>query len=143
MFMAIKTKYRDHMLNVKLFAIVSVLFLLFVSSAHAFEIKTKTPGLKVYWDNTLKYSTGFRVGSQSDTLTDTAKNPSNLNQDDGDRNFDSGLISNRVDLFSELDIIYKGWGARISGAAWYDSVYNTGNDNDSPGTANAIDVAHE
>ncbi|MCP4712164.1 MAG: DUF1302 domain-containing protein, partial [Planctomycetes bacterium] len=89
------------------------------------------------------YSAGFRVDGQSDTLTDSARNPGNLNQDDGDRNFDRGLISNRFDLLSEFDVIYKGWGVRLSGAAWYDFVYNTDNDNNSPATANAYSVPHD
>ena len=144
MIMTTNTKCRDHVFNLKLFTIAIVLLLLlFVSSAQAFEIKTKAPGLRIYWDNTIKYSTSFRIDSQSDTLINSADNPSNLNQDDGDRNFDTGFISNRFDLLSELDIIYKGWGVRVSGAAWYDFAYNTDNDNDSPGTANAFSVSND
>src|SRR5690606_7310248 len=57
--------------------------------------------------------------------------------DDGNRNFKKGLISNRVDWLSELDVVYaKRYGFRLSGAAWYDSVYNQRNDHDSPGTSN-------
>ncbi|MBW2369939.1 MAG: DUF1302 domain-containing protein [Deltaproteobacteria bacterium] len=117
--------------------------LLFLPSAHAFKINTGVPGLKLYWDNTVKYSASFRVEGQSGTLTDPARNPSNGNQDDGDRNFDKGLISNRFDLLSELDVIYKNFGVRVSGAAWYDFVYNEDNNNDSPMTANALSVPHD
>lgn len=85
------------------------------------------PGLKVTWDNTIKYSNAFRVKSQDSTLL------SNPNADDGDRNFDRGLISNRLDLLSELDVKYQNFGARVSGAGWYDTVYNSENDN--PGFA--------
>lgn len=59
--------------------------------------------------------------------------------DDGDRNFKRGLVSNRVDLFSEFDIAYKNMGLRLSGAAWYDDVYNRGNDNRSA-TVNSASV---
>ncbi|RJF95568.1 DUF1302 domain-containing protein [Noviherbaspirillum saxi] len=90
-------------------------------------IETDTPSLKVTWDSTVKYSTAFRVKSQDPALL------SNPNADDGDRNFGKGLISNRVDLFSELDLQYNNFGARLSGAAWYDDVYNRTNDN--PGFA--------
>ena len=138
------TKCRDGGFILRLIIVTIVgMLLLTVPAAQAFRVKTKVPGLKIFWDNTVKYSAGYRVEGQSDTLTDTSQNTYNGNQDDGDRNFDTGFISNRFDLFSELDVIYKGWGVRVSGAAWYDFVYNTGNDNDSPGTANAFSVSHD
>jgi hypothetical protein len=103
----------------------------------AFEIDSGNPDLKLRWDNTIKYSNATRVKGASDQLT------SAVNHDDGDRNFNRGLISNRFDLLSEFDLIYKDFGARVSGAAWYDSVYNRSNDNDSPSTANARSVDHD
>jgi len=144
MSMTLSTKCRGYVSIFRLFTItIAGALLLFVSSAQAFKIDTSVPGLKLYWDNTVKYSAGFRVEGQSGTLTDPAQNPSNGNQDDGDRNFDRGLISNRFDLLSELDVIYKGFGVRVSGAAWYDFVYNTDNDNNSPMTANALSESHD
>jgi hypothetical protein len=89
---------------------------------------------RILWDTTVKYSAGFRLSDQSRRLT------SNPNEDDGNRNFDSGLISNRFDVLSELDMIYKNVGVRISGAGWYDFEYNKDNDNDSPFTNNSISV---
>ncbi|MBI5444099.1 MAG: DUF1302 family protein, partial [Deltaproteobacteria bacterium] len=120
----------------------AAILVLAASSAQAFRVDTGNPDLKLSWDTTLKYSAAFRVEGQSDTLVSAARNPSNVNQDDGDRNFDRGLISNRFDLFSELDAIYKGFGLRLSGAAWYDFEYNRDTDNDSPGTYNAFSVSN-
>lgn len=97
------------------------------SSAMALTIETEVPDLKIQWDNTVKYSNAFRVRSQDPALL------TNPNNDDGNRNFGKGLISNRFDLLSELDVKYRDVGARVSGAAWYDTVYNT--DNDNPGFA--------
>lgn len=105
----------------------------------AFEIDTGNPDLKVLFDNTLKYSTGWRLKDPSSTLT-TQPFAHWPNLDDGDRNFRKGLINNRLDLLTELDVSYKGFGARLSGAAWYDSVYNQSNDNNSPSTANNVSV---
>lgn len=103
-------------------------------TAGAFEIETENPDLKMRWDNTLKYSNSFRLKSaDSELLVDP-------NFDDGDRSFGKGLISNRADLLSEYDISYKNLGARISAAAWYDTVYNRDNDNTSVGTVNATSV---
>jgi len=106
-----------------------------IPQAHAFNIDTSNDDLSVRWDNTLKYSNAFRVRGQNDALI--SGNAFSANADDGNRNFNKGLISNRVDWLTELDVVYaKRYGMRVSGAGWYDSVYNTRNDNNSPGTAN-------
>lgn len=99
-------------------------------SAHAFPVDSGNPDLKINFDNTIKYSAAYRLKSPSSSLTQ------DVNLDDGDRNFRRGVISNRVDLLTELDVAYKDVGARVSAASWYDSVYNRGNDNDSPMTVN-------
>lgn len=97
--------------------------------ARAMEVNTGDSDLKVRWDNTFKYSSAFRVKSLSSDVTTT-----NPNLDDGDRNFGRGLVSNRLDVLSELDVVYKSdVGVRISAAGWYDRVYNSTNDN--PGFA--------
>lgn len=112
--------------------------------ALAFQFDTGIEGLSTSWDNTLKYSNAFRLhGRESSVSAGPGSSVGNPNMDDGDRNFGTGLISNRVDLLSELDIKYGDVGARFSGAAWYDSVYNRSNDNDSPGTANATSVDND
>lgn len=113
------------------FAATSVLLgLVAATPTHAFQFNTSTPDLSVRWDNTLKYSNAWRVNKQSDELISQA------NSDDGARNFSRGLISNRFDLLSEVDLFYKNYGFRVSGAAWYDSVYNSKNANSSPDTVN-------
>ena len=83
-------------------------------------------GVTLDWTNSLRYSAAARVsGRDSDLL----ENP---NLDDGNRNFSTGLISNRFELFSELDLVSaSGIGARVSALGFYDTVYNR--DNDNPG----------
>ncbi|MCY1334489.1 hypothetical protein D9M69_202470 [compost metagenome] len=109
-----------------------------VLPAQAFQFETGNPDLSVRWDNTFKYSAAVRMKDRHDKLV------ADNNLDDGDRNFDRGsLVSNRLDLFSEFDLSYKGSGLRVSGAAWYDDVYNKKNDNKSPGTANAYSADHD
>lgn len=97
------------------------------SPALAVTFETDNPDLRLQWDNTVKYSNAFRLKSQDAALL------SNPNADDGDRNFNKGVISNRFDLLSEFDLKYHDFSARVSGAAWYDTVYNRANDN--PGFA--------
>jgi hypothetical protein len=64
------------------------------------------------------------------------------NADDGDRNFSPGLISDRLDWLTEFDVSKDGYGIDVSGTAWYDTVYNNTNSNDSPATFNPISVPH-
>ncbi|MES2265050.1 MAG: DUF1302 family protein [Pseudomonadota bacterium] len=105
---------------------------LYAPAACSFDIDSGNPDVKINWDNTVKYSAAARIREQSAALL------ANINGDDGDRNFDKGLISNRIDLLSEFGVAYKDFGVRVTGAAWYDQVYNQSNDNNSPGTANGI-----
>ncbi len=115
----------------------------------AAPIDLGNPDIELRWDNTVKYSAGIRAKSRSDALTQFvpptaggSTGPAALNGDDGDRNFKSGgLISNRFDLLSEMDMVFrKDYGLRVSAAAWYDAVYNRSNSNDSPATNNSLSV---
>ena len=93
--------------------------------------------LDVRWDNTLRYSAAFRVFPYDAALV------SDPNYDDGDRNFAPGVVSNRLDLLSEVDASYGDIGLRVSVAGWYDTVYHQRNANDSPATFNPISVPHD
>ncbi|MBF0551345.1 MAG: DUF1302 family protein [Deltaproteobacteria bacterium] len=117
-------------------AVILVLFL-FVDPAQSFKFDTGNPDMQASWDNTIKFSTAYRLGNKSDALT------GDINQDDGDRAFNPGFISSRFDLLSEFDLKYKNYGIRLSGAGWYDPVYyHANNDNNSASTANAYSVPH-
>jgi hypothetical protein len=114
-----------------------------VDVSRAAEIDTGNADVKLRWDNTVKYSAAARVASRDDVLVtdDPSANRNTINLDDGDRNFDKGLISNRFDLLSEADLSFKNnFGARVSAAAWYDTVYNRDNSNDAPGRVNQTSV---
>ncbi len=87
-----------------------------MSTAQAIEIDTGNSDLTIRWDNTARYNYMLRVESQDQNILNSA------NSDDGDRNFNKGTVSNRIDLLSELDVVYKkAWGFRVSGAGWYDA----------------------
>lgn len=120
------------LLDVKLF--VTLLFLV-VSPALvlAFEIPAGNEDVKLRWDNTFRYTLSQRVKGQNDAIL---KSPNN---DDGDRNFDVGIASNRLDILSEVDAVYKDkYGIRLSGAGWYDQRYHDHLDNNSPSTSNHL-----
>lgn len=98
-------------------------------TAFAFQIDSGNPDVRMSWDNTFKYSAAWRVNKPDNNIADNSIGPQ-VNTNDGDLNFDRGLISNRVDLLSEFDLRFKrDYGLRVSGAAWYDDVYNHSNDN--------------
>ncbi|MDM0047421.1 DUF1302 domain-containing protein [Variovorax sp. J22R115] len=103
-------------------------------SANAFEIDTGNDDLQVRWDNTVRYNLGRRVQSQDPVIL------KNINADDGDRNFgNNSIVNNRVDLLSEFDVVYqKKFGARVSGAGWYDNAYSGSLDNTSVATSNHL-----
>jgi hypothetical protein len=102
-------------------------------SAWAFEIPTGSEDFKLRWDNTFRYTLSQRVKGQNDAIL------SSPNNDDGDRNFDVGIASNRLDILSEVDAVYKDlYGIRLSGAGWYDLRYRQHLDNNSPFTSNYL-----
>ncbi len=100
--------------------------LLAVSTASAEEFKYK--GLDIRWDNTIKYSTSFRVQNPDPNLL------VDRNFDDSAYDFPSqgNFFSNRADILSEFDVQFgekKNFAIRVSGAGWYDSIYATSNSN--------------
>ncbi len=110
-------------------AACAVLAMLASGGAHAVQFDTGNPDSQLSWDNTVKYSAAWRVRSANGSVADNSLGPQ-ANTNDGDLNFGKGLISNRLDLLSELEYRYKReFGFRVSGAAWYDDVYNRRNDN--------------
>jgi hypothetical protein len=110
--------------------------------AQAFEFDTGGSDLKVRWDNTLKYSTIYRL-KDPDAGQLAAYAAGGSAGDDGDRNFKKGIASNRLDLLTEFDVVHGGnKGLRISGAGWYDDVYQHGNDNNAPATSNNLSAPY-
>src|SRR5471032_3340928 len=90
-----------------------------IAAGHAAEIVTDNPDLSVRFDNTIKYNYANRISDQNAAILKS------VNNDDGDRNFNKGTVSNRLDLLSEFDVVWQNrMGFRISGAAWDDAAYN-------------------
>jgi hypothetical protein len=97
-----------------------------ITPVHAFEIDTGDPDLAVRFDNTVKMNYAQRVESADPRLSHS------WNNNDGDRNFRAGSpVSERVDVLSEMDVVYKQTsGFRLSSNTWYDHAYdNVGSDN--------------
>lgn len=103
-----------------------------LSSANAMQFDLGDSDWRLRWDNTVKYSMAYRLQGQDNAITDspTAGGLYPNIQSQGDNNFDRGLVSNRLDLLSEVDLSTQNYGVRVSGAAWYDDIYNQNTDSD-------------
>ncbi|SEB61005.1 DUF1302 domain-containing protein [Pseudomonas marginalis] len=99
---------------------VSVTALSIVGSASAVSFDVGDPDFKVRWDNSVRYNLGFRAQGKEKALS------LSNNQQVSDNKFDRGdVVTNRFDLLSELDVVYKEeYGARVSASAWYDQAYD-------------------
>jgi hypothetical protein len=119
---------------------------LIASNAHAVDLSPADSDWSIRWDNTVKASTIYRLHDADPALVDSVRLlvpgvpasafPQALDFNAGDDNFRrKGIVSKRVDLLSELDLVYrKDYGLRVSGAAWYDAAYR--------GTTAATDPAN-
>lgn len=91
-----------------------------IGEGRAAEIVTDNPDLSIRFDNTIKYNYANRVSRQNAVILKS------VNNDDGDRNFDRGVVSSRVDLLTEFDLVFrKTMGLRVSAAGWYDAAYGS------------------
>ncbi|SDT93362.1 Protein of unknown function [Pseudomonas pohangensis] len=100
-----------------------------VSSVQAIEIDTGNEDLAVRFDNTFKYNYGVRTENADKTMLATP------NSNDGDYNFrHAGTnITNRLDILTEFDVVYKdSMGFRLSAASWYDKAYDNVGSNSNP-----------
>ena len=101
-------------------AIAAAAFLaLTCGTAQAFDFDTGNPDLSVRWDNTARFNYAVRVEGRDPKIGNSAL------ADEGTYSFDKGdAVAKRLDLLSELDVIFKKrYGARVSGAGWYDAAY--------------------
>ena len=115
-------------------AAIALLLVGICNNANAFIIPTGNEDYELRWDNSFRYNYGIRVHGTDDPILN------NLNIDDGDRNFDKGEVTNRLDILSEMDFRHKsGYGIRISGAFWYDQAYYNGVKNTSVMSSNNLD----
>ncbi len=115
---------KQHRLPLRRSLLATAIMLAAVPAAQAVEIDTGSEDWSVRFDNTVKYNYGVRTQSADQRMLGTPNN------NDGDYNFrHAGTnITNRIDLLTELDVVYQNrMGFRTSAASWYDKAYdNTG-----------------
>lgn len=122
-------KSNNSHLNLRRNLLASAILAASMPAAQAFEFDTGSEDWSVRFDNTVKYNYGVRAESADKRMLATP------NSNDGDYNFrKSGTnITNRVDLLSELDVVYQNaMGFRVSAAGWYDKAYDNTGSNSNP-----------
>lgn len=102
------------------------------SQANAFQFNTGE-NWQIRWDNTVKFNAIARVNKADDQVID--RSGGYFLADDSDLSVDRssfGLVSTRLDVLSEMDVIWKdNFGFRVSGSGWYDPQYKS-DENDHP-----------
>jgi len=94
-------------------ATLGVLALLVAGSAQAVEVSLLDDQVSGSLDTTLSYGSVWRVSGRDDV--------SDINTDDGNRNFDTGQVSEVFKVTSELLLNYQNYGAFVRGTAAYDT----------------------
>ena len=85
--------------------------------AKAFEYQFDN-GVDVRFDNKIEYSLIERTSPEAAAF----QNSPNVN--DGDNNLRAGIVSNKFDLITTLDVSYQGFGFDASAESFYDTIYN-------------------
>lgn len=91
-----------------------------LTAARAMPIETGHPELKVTWDNTIRYNVGTRAGRLDTRIGDSRA----VFESDYKFAGRGDIVTNRLDLLSELELVYQErYGFRASAAAWSDAAY--------------------
>ena len=96
------------------FTLAGLLPLLGGAEVEAVEFSFADDEIKGSFDTTLSYGQLWRVQGQDNTNDD-------VNINDGNRNFDTGLVSEVYKVTSDLEVSYKNYGAFVRGSAFYDT----------------------
>lgn len=96
------------------FAFAGVLPLLVAAQAQAVEFSFADNEITGSIDTTISYGQLWRVQGQDKTNDD-------INTNDGNRNFDTGLVSEVFKITSDLEASYRNYGVFIRGTAFYDT----------------------
>lgn len=109
-----------HWLSLHSLAFLAAISVLFSTPAQSFVFSKGD--LKGSLDTTLSYGAAWRVQDRDSSLIGLASGGTafSVNVDDGNLNYDKGLVSHVVQVTSELDLNYRNAGAFIRGSAFYD-----------------------
>ena len=96
-------------------------------AVHAAEIDVGNPDVKIRLDTTVRYNLGLRAENCDANICGNGAGLGDVTAHQSDSKFAKAgdVVTNRIDLLPEFDLVYKGqFGVRFSGAAWYDAAYS-------------------
>ncbi|MFP6798248.1 MAG: DUF1302 domain-containing protein [Pseudomonas sp.] len=96
------------------FAFVGILPLLVAAHAQAVEFSFADDEISGSIDTTVSYGQLWRVQGQDKTNND-------INTNDGNRNFNTGLVSEVFKITTDMEVTYQNYGAFVRGTAFYDT----------------------
>ncbi|MGH8352419.1 MAG: DUF1302 domain-containing protein [Pseudomonas sp.] len=96
------------------FALAGILPLLVAVQAQAVEFSFANDEISGSIDTTVSYGQLWRVQGQD-------KSGEDINTNDGNRNFDTGLVSEVYKITSDLEATYQNYGVFVRGSAFYDT----------------------
>ncbi|HSC85297.1 MAG TPA: DUF1302 family protein, partial [Pseudomonas sp.] len=120
---------KQHRLILRRSLLATAIMMAAMPAAQAIEVDTGSEDWAIRFDNTVKYNYGVRTESADKRMLGTPNN------NDGDYNFRKAgtNITNRVDLLTEMDVVYQNrMGFRVSTASWYDKAYDNTGSNSNP-----------
>lgn len=95
-------------------------------------------------DTTLDYSLTLSYAASARTSSPASAYLNDINNDDATRNFKKGaLVNNRASVLGEVRLKHDNVGFLMRGTGFYDDVYRSRNDNNSPATVNKIGPANQ
>lgn len=99
-------------------------FLLYLFSISVYAVSFDNGTIEGSWDTTLTYGQLYRVQSRSANLIGIANGGTarSVNRDDGNLNYDPGLVSNTVKFTTEFGASYKSTGVFIRGLGFLDNM---------------------
>jgi len=97
-----------------------VLLVLGVESARALD--HEKGDLFLSWDNTLSYGLRWRTEGRDSAIIGVSNGGEafSVNGDDGNLNYDTGVVNNALKLISEFEVRYRGYGGFFRVRALYD-----------------------
>ena len=96
------------------FALAGLLPLLVAGQVQAVEFSFADDEIAGSIDTTVSYGQLWRVQGQD-------KSNDDINANDGNRNFDTGLVSEVFKVTTDLEATYQNYGAFVRGTAFYDT----------------------
>lgn len=92
------------------------------ASAPSYAFQFNSGDLEGSLDTTVSYGASWRVEDRDESIIGLPNGgtANSVNGDDGNLNYDKGLISNAFKITSELSLNYQNYGAFIRGSAFYD-----------------------